>query len=85
MSNAWIEETTEEWYASVYRSGLDDKVWVPTIPGQPVATSEAMAATSLRRVKAYVEQKAPGPGGVWTKLPDGGGWEYHVAGYVDHR
>lgn len=83
MSNAWIEETTEEWYASVYRSGLDDKVWVPTIPGQPVATSEAMAATSLRRVKAYVEQKAPAEG-VWKKLPDGA-WEYHVAGYVDHR
>lgn len=77
------ERDPDEWTATVYRSGLDDRVWVPTIPGLPVAASECMSATSLRRVKAYVEEKAP-DGGVWVKIADGA-WEYHVAGWMERR
>lgn len=68
--------------ARVYRSGLDDRVWVPTIPGETVADSECMSSTSLRRVKEYVEERMP-QGGTWTKVSDDNGksaWEYLVPG-----
>lgn len=73
--------------ARVYRSGLDDRVWVPTIPGQAVADSECMSSTSLRRVKAYVEECMP-EGGTWTKHVDGNGksaWEYLAPGWWEGR
>lgn len=59
------------------RSGLDDRVWVPSIPGLDVIDSEGMSSTSLRRVKAYVESKVGE--GTWVRMEDGS-FEYHGAG-----
>lgn len=81
MSQAEVREGDA---AKVYRSGLDDRVWVPTIPGLPVADSECMSSTSLRRVKAYVEESMPEGKGTWTRQVDDKGnssWEYLVAGW----
>lgn len=78
-----MDELDHVWTAMVYRSGLDDRVWVPTIPGNPVGTSECMASTSLRRVKAYVEGQAPAVG-TWVRTEDDS-WEYPVEGWYERR
>jgi hypothetical protein len=62
--------------AFVKRSGLDERVWVPSIDGLSIAESECMSSTSLRRVKEYVESRCPE--GKWVKVQneDGVSWEY---------
>lgn len=75
--------TFEEMYAgddedtvNVFRSSIDDRVWMCNIPVVDVATG-LQASTSLRRIKAYVEE-IQGSGGTWAKI-DSENWEYRVA------
>jgi hypothetical protein len=77
VDSIWGETSeTSDNDASVYRSALDSRVWVPTMTGNfPVAANEAMSSTSLRTVKAYVEEKM-GPG-KWTKTPVGA-WTFRM-------
>lgn len=66
--------------AVVTRSGLDDRVWVPTIDGYSVGESECMSSTSIRRVKEYVEWRCSDLDCKWVKVKDEDGkiasWEY---------
>jgi hypothetical protein len=58
--------------ASVFRSAVDERVWMCNIPDTDVATG-LQASTSLRRMKAYVEEEC-GTGGWWVRVGDE--WEY---------
>lgn len=79
-----MDEPTEDDPALLIRSGLDDRVWIPRIPGAAIADSECMAAASLRKVKAYVESQLPGEGGYWTKVDDDT-WSYLGHGWRESR
>lgn len=46
------------WHASVTPSPLDDRVWVVVIPDTDTYSGAMHASTSLRRCKAYAEEKA---------------------------
>jgi hypothetical protein len=65
---------------SVFRSTIDERVWMCNIPYVDVATG-LVASTSLRRVKAYVEQLADRQldygNGRWIQDLDEGGWSYY--------
>lgn len=64
---------------SVYRSDVDDRVWMCNIPYVDVAQG-LQASTSLRRIKAYVEEQARRHlnyvTGKWVASSDGDGWNY---------
>lgn len=63
---------------SVFRSYVDDKVWMCNIPYVDVADG-LQASTSLRKIQAYVEDVARRhlhyEGGCWERTPDDG-WTY---------
>lgn len=71
-------DAEEDFDAVVYRSYIDNRVWVPTMVGGPgsIAQNEACSSLSLRRVKAHVEAQM-GPG-VWERAHeddvDGAQW-----------
>lgn len=63
----------------VFRSPLDERVWMCNIPDVDVATG-LQASTSLRRVKAYVESKCDGGQGTWKLSPEGT-WAYFAGNF----
>jgi hypothetical protein len=66
-------------FCSVFRSGIDDGVWICNVPYVDVATG-LLASTSLRKVKRYVEELAARQldygVGRWERTDDGG-WSYY--------
>jgi hypothetical protein len=61
--------------AHVFRSSVDARVWMCNIPIVDVATG-LQGSTSIRRIKAYVEE-IHGSGGTWTQT-DSENWQYEV-------
>lgn len=71
-----MDEIDEDFYGSVFRSPIDDRVWMCNIPEVDVATG-LVASTSLRKVKAYVEEvlRYDLGEGTWARSPSGD-WQY---------
>lgn len=57
--------------SSVFRSSVDERVWMCNIPETDIADG-IQASTSLRKIKAYVEQIQARFGivGAWVKVGD---------------
>lgn len=65
--------------ACIFRSPIDGRVWVPCMEGGfAVVENEACSSTSLRRVKAYIEEKMGE--GTWTYLAKRKTWLFVVEG-----
>ena len=63
---------------AIYRSAVDPRVWICNIPETDVA-SGVQASTSLRTLKAYVEEVQARhniAAGSWVQV-SAGYWEYH--------
>lgn len=74
MSEYGYDIAPEDPTCSVFRSEIDDGVWMCNIPFFDIATG-IQASTSLRKIKAYVESKTDP--GYWYKTEDGS-WEYVI-------
>lgn len=75
-------ELDEREYCSVFRSSVDARVWMCNVPLVDVADG-LQASTSLRMIKAYVEELAERymdfGQGRWERTSDDG-WSYYPEG-----